>query len=162
MVRFVPLRHQVEVDPGSGESIVPAVYDNWGIHFLYPDNWTVDETESEGEKSVTVQSPGGAFWSITLHERQADPALLATAALEALQVEYHDSEFEAVEDQVAGQTIVGFDFSFFYLDFTNTAVIRAFQMPSASCLLLCQAEDHELEELGKVFHAITTSLLAPS
>lgn len=141
---------------------MPGVYDKLGIRFLYPDNWTLDEDEAlHGNQSVTVQSPGGAFWSIALHPPTTDPDELASAALEALQAEYPQSEVETVTDRLADQMIGGYDFHFFYLDFVNTALIRGFRTPSASCLVLCQAEDREFVELGPVFRAITTSLLIP-
>ena len=140
---------------------MPGVYDKMGIRFLYPDNWTLDEDEAlQGNRSVTVHSPGGAFWSITLHAADTDPAELAQAALEALQSEYPESESEEVFEQIGPQSIAGYDFSFFYLDFVNTALIRGFRTPSASCLVLCQTEDRELDALGPVFQAITTSLLS--
>jgi hypothetical protein len=140
---------------------MPATYEKLGVHFLFPDNWTLDEEESlEGIKSVTVQSPGGAFWSLALHAIETDPNQLAIAALAALRAEYQDSESEAVSEQIGGQMVSGYDLNFFYLDFTSTALIRGFRTPTASCLVLCQAEDRELAELAPVFRAITTSLLA--
>lgn len=139
---------------------MPAVFDKLGIRFLYPDNWTLDEDDAlGGNQAVSVHSPGGAFWSITLSPESANPAELAAAALRTLQAEYPDSESEPVSDEIAGRTVAGYDVNFFYLDFTNTAVIRAFRTGSASCLLLCQAEDREFESLAAVFRAITTSLL---
>ena len=141
---------------------MPAVYEKMGIRFLYPENWTLDEQAAlEGEQSVTVHSPGGAFWSITLHDAQTDPAELANAALEALESEYQDSESEAVDEEIAGHEILGYDLNFFYLDFTNTAWIRGFRDRRHTYLVLCQAEDRELEAVGQVFRAITASLLAP-
>jgi hypothetical protein len=142
---------------------MPGVYDKMGIRFLYPDNWALDEDDAlHGNRSVTVHSPGGAFWSITLHAAGTDPDALAQAALDALKSEYPESESEAVSEKLGGQSIAGYDFRFFYLDFVNTALIRGFRTPGASCLVLCQAEDREFNELGPVFRAITTSLLAPS
>jgi hypothetical protein len=139
---------------------MPGTFENLGIRFLYPDNWTLDEEDSlDGNKSVSVQSPGGAFWSIVLHPRDVDPHLLAKAALDALQAEYPDSEAEPVSEQIGGRAIDGYDVSFFYLDFTNSALIRSFRTASASCLVLCQAEDREFNQLSSVFRAITTSLL---
>lgn len=139
---------------------MPAEYEKLGIHFFYPDNWTLDEAEAlDGYQTVTVYSPGGAFWSIVLHPLTTDPSQLSTAALEALQNEYADSESEPVSEQIAGQAISGYNLSFFYLDFTNTALIRGFRTATASCLLLCQAEDREFDEIGPVFRAMTTSLL---
>ncbi|MEX0977821.1 MAG: hypothetical protein WDZ48_03160 [Pirellulales bacterium] len=140
---------------------MPAVYEKMGIHFLYPDNWTLDEQEAlEGNRSVSVYSPGGAFWSIVLHATTTDPDELAAAALETLRAEYDDAESEKVSEQIAGQPISGFDVHFYYLDLTNTALIRGFRTATDSCLVLCQAEDRELERVAMVFRAITTSLLA--
>lgn len=141
---------------------MPAVYDKLGIRFLYPDNWTLDEQEAlEGNRSVSVYSPGGAFWSIVLHPKGTDPGDLAAMALATLKEEYADSEAEPVSEQVGGQSIRGYDLNFFYLDLTNTALIRGFRTATASCLILCQAEDREFEDLAAVFRAITTSLLVP-
>jgi len=140
---------------------MPAVYEKMGIRFLYPDNWTLDEQEAiEGNRSVSVYSPGGAFWSITLHARSADPGELAATALATLKAEYEHTEAEPVSEQISGRSISGYDLSFFYLDLTNTALIRGFRAADASCLVLCQAEDREFERVAPVFRAITTSLLA--
>lgn len=139
---------------------MPAVFDKLGIRFLYPDNWTLDEDDAlKGNEAVTLYSPGGAFWSITLHPLSTDPGDLATTALQTLKTEYADSESEPASQLVAGHTLKGFDVNFFYLDLTNTALIRAFRLSDATCLVLCQAEDREFAQLGPVFDAITTSLL---
>jgi hypothetical protein len=132
-----------------------------GVRFLYPDNWVLDEEDTPGgNPSVTVQSPGGAFWSLAIHSPTTDPDELAQAALKALKAEYQDSESEAVTERIGDRSIDGYDFHFFYLDFVNTAIVRGFRTPNASCLVLCQAEDREFDELGVVFRAITTSLLS--
>lgn len=140
---------------------MPGVYEKMGVRFLYPENWTLDEEEAQhGTISVTIYSPRGAFWSLVVHPTSTDPKALANAALKTLQAEYPDSEAEPVSEQIGGRSISGYDLNFFYLDFTNTAAIRGFRTASASCLVLCQAEDREFVELAPVFRAITTSLLA--
>jgi hypothetical protein len=139
---------------------MPAVFDKLGIRFQYPDNWTLDETEAlEGNETVTVYSPGGAFWSIVIHPRGQSPAVLAEAAVKALRQEYEGIESEPVEETIAGQRIEGFDLNFFYLDLTSTAQVRSFGTDEATYLLLCQAEDREFAEIGPVFRAMTRSLL---
>lgn len=144
-----------------GGRLVPAVYDKLGIRFLYPDNWTIDEQEAlEGNRSVAVYSPGGAFWSIALHAPDTDPEQLAATALATLQEEYAEAEFEPVVEEVEDYQLTGYDLNFFYLDLTNTALIRGFRTGDATCLVLCQAEDREYEQVEPVFRAITTSLLA--
>lgn len=139
---------------------MPAVFEKLGIRFLYPDNWIVDEEDAlRGNMAVTVYSPGGAFWSIALHPLATDPSELTRSALQAIQSEYEHSESEPATQVVAGQELKGYDVSFFYLDLTNTALIRGFRLRDATCLFLCQAEDRELAQVGAVFDAITTSLL---
>lgn len=139
---------------------MPAVYDKMGIRFMYPDNWTLDEQEAvSGNRSVSVSSPGGAFWSIVVYALDTDLDQLAATALEALKTEYDGVESEAVNEQIAGQEVSGYDANFFYLDLTNTALIRGVRVPGANCLVLCQAEDRELQQIDGVFRAITTSLL---
>jgi len=141
---------------------MPAVYDKMGIRFLYPENWTLDEDEAlHGDQTVTVYSPGGSFWSVALHAPSVDPRDLAAAALKTLKEEYRDSEAVPVTEQIGQQSLSGYDLSFFYLDFTNTALIRGFRTHSATLLVLCQAEDREYATMAPVFRAITTSLLTP-
>jgi hypothetical protein len=142
---------------------MPAVYEKLGIRFLYPDNWTLDESEAlAGNRSVTVYSPGAAFWSIVLYGPDASTADLAAEALRSLQGEYEDAEAEPASDEIAGQTLKGYDVNFFLLDLTNTALIRSFRAGDNTCLVLCQSEDRELVTAGPVFRAITTSLLTPA
>jgi hypothetical protein len=140
---------------------MPAVYEKMGIRFLYPDNWILDERDAlQGQNSVSVYSPEGAFWSIVLHARSTDPRQLTLAALKALQEEYAESEVESVYESIAGQEMTGYDLNFYYLDLTNTALIRGFRTPLATCVILCQAEDREFKRVEPVFRAITTSLLS--
>ena len=138
---------------------MPGVYDKMGIHFLYPENWTLDEEDAAGEASVTVYSPGGAFWTISLHERSVDPKRLAETALDSLKAVYEEFEAEPVTETVAGRELTGYDANFYCLDLTNTAQIRAFRNSVASCIILSQAEDRELVTAEPVFRAITTSLV---
>lgn len=138
---------------------MPAVFDKLGIRFLYPDNWTLDEQEAiSGNSSVTLYSPGGAFWSIAVYGPEVEPSELAIEAMQTLKADYEGAEAEPASDEISGQTLKGYDLNFFYLDLTNTAVIRAFRWLGLTCLVLCQAEDREFAAAGPVFRAITTSL----
>jgi hypothetical protein len=139
---------------------VPKTYDRVGLRFQYPDNWTLDETEAlSGEPSISVYSPGGAFFSVALHPRNAHPRKLADAALTAMQEEYEDLESEPVEEVVAGLEAVGHDINFCYLDLTNTATVRCMRRGPHVLVVFCQAEDRDYVELKAVFAAMTHSLL---
>jgi len=140
---------------------MPSQYDKLGIHFQYPDNWTLDEIEArDSGNSVTVYSPGGAFWSITIHPASQSPQELADAALKAMRREYDELDAEPVAETVSGQEMVGWDINFYCLDLTNTAVVRGFSTSRATYLIFCQADDREFDEVEQVFAAITRSLLS--
>jgi hypothetical protein len=140
---------------------MPATFNGLGISFQYPDNWSLDDSDALlGRKSVTVYSPGGAFWSVTVHSASADPAKLAAAVVEALKQEYEGLEAQDAEETIAGQHLIGYDLAFYCLDLTNTAQVRSLQAGNSTYTLYCQAEDREFERVRRVFQAISTALLS--
>ena len=140
---------------------MPAKFEKLGVSFQYPDNWTLDEEDIlAGGKSVTIYSPGGAFWSVALHCHSADPAQLAKAAVDAMKQEYEELEAEQTRQTLAGRELIGYDLNFYYLDLTNTARIRCLRTDQTTLTIFCQAEDREFDQIELVFQAITTSLLS--
>jgi hypothetical protein len=130
-----------------------------GIRFLFPDNWTLDESEVlEGNNTVSVYSPLGAFWSITLHPPGVDPAQVVAAAVAAMRQVYDELDEEPADETFAGREMVGSEMNFYCLDLTNTAVARSFGTPEATYLVFCQSDDREYAEVAPVFEAITRSL----
>jgi len=139
---------------------MPASFTKLGISFQYPDNWTLDEEDAlAGRQSVTVYSPGGAFWSVAVHPPSADPARLAQGALDAMRQEYEQLDAEESREIIAGHQTIGYDLNFFALDLTNTAQVRCWQTDRATYTIFWQAEDREFAQIERVFQAITTSLL---
>lgn len=139
---------------------MPALFNKLGISFTYPENWTLDETETlEGSGSAAVYSPGGAFWSVSVHPPKTPPAELVRAAVTALRETYDELDEEPIEEEIVGHRLVGADVNFYCLDLTNTAVIRAFTAPSCTGLIYCQADDRELSAIEPVFQAMTLSLM---
>jgi hypothetical protein len=143
---------------------MPAKYDRYGLSFQYPENWTLDEEEMEElpeeNHSATVYSPGGAFWTVTVHPRHSDPAKLAKAAVKAMKEEYEGVEVEDAREICLDRELVGHDFNFIYLDLINTAQFRGLQNSKATYTIFCQAEDREFAVIQKVFQAMTVSLLS--
>ncbi len=140
---------------------MPATFDRLGISFQYPDNWTLDEEDAlAGRESVTVRSPGGAFWSVSIHPRSADPAELARTALQTMKQEYQDLDAEQAHEELAGRQLVGFDMNFYCLDLTNTAEVRCVKADRATYTFFAQAEDREFDKVQLVFRAMATSLLS--
>jgi len=139
---------------------MPAKFQRLGISFEYPENWTLDEQDAiAGQRSVTVCSPGGAFWSVAEHPRATEPERLAKAAVEAMKQEYEDVEVEAAQETIAGREMIGYDMHFFYLDFLNAASVRCLRTRRTTYTVFYQAEDRDFDKLHMVFRAITTSFL---
>jgi len=138
-----------------------GVYDKLGIRFQFPTNWHLDEAEAfAGYHSVSVYSPGGSFWSVTVHPTQQSPQRLVDAALKTMEQEYDELDAEAVSESWAGHACVGYDLNFYCFDLTNTAVVRALATEDSAFLILYQADDREFTETEPVFKAISASLLA--
>jgi hypothetical protein len=137
---------------------MPAFFDHLGVRFQYPESWAVETSEDGEGNDVTVYSPEGAFWSLTIRD-QGDPDSLAEEAIAAMQAEYDELDCEDVTDSIAGQPLTAYDLNFYCLDLTNTAHIRAFQRGDRTFLLIWQAEDREFDLVAPIFRAIATSLI---
>lgn len=132
-----------------------------GLAFDYPDNWSVDTTDSAGGRAaVTVYSPEGAFWSVSAHAPGGDPAVLSQAVVAQMREEYRDLDSEAASETVSGRKLTGYDLNFYCLDLTNTASVRTLETTDAIYLFFCQAEDREWDRIAHVFRAMTTSFIA--
>src|SRR5262252_9510938 len=101
---------------------MPALFDKLGIRFQYPENWKLEADDAAaGRQTVSVYSPGGAFWTVMIRRAGDDPERLAREALAAMQKEYEDLESEPASDEIAGTEMSGYDLNFICLDLTNTA-----------------------------------------
>src|SRR5437870_1704872 len=155
---------------------MPATYERSGLYFDYPESWLLEEggqdeeTDDAGEAaepreerdeptSVTVHSPGGAFWTVLKYRGATDPRRYLEASLSAMREEYDDLDVTPAEESLHGHRLTGYDLNFFYLDLTNTAHIRGVKTLGATLLILCQADDREWEQIEDVFEAMTSSLL---
>ena len=140
---------------------MPALFNKLGIAFQYPENWNLDEADIQEErKSVTVYSPtGGAFWMVSVHPRTNEPAKLAADALHAMTQEYEEVESEVASEVVSDFKLVGYDLNFYYLDLTNSAVVRSVRTKHGTLTIFYQGEDREFDQVKPVFLAMTVSLL---
>jgi hypothetical protein len=133
-------------------------FDDGGIRFHYPENWRLEREENDTGWTVSLQSPGTAFMMVCLREDLPTPAQLADAALDALREDYPQLEADDTVDNLAGQPAIGHDIRFISLDLTNTCWTRSFYSSEGTVLVLCQANDLELEEHEPVLRAICKSL----
>ncbi|CAN5416291.1 hypothetical protein BH10PLA2_BH10PLA2_22620 [soil metagenome] len=137
---------------------MPAVFDESGLRFQYPENWKLVKEASEEGWTLIVQSPETAFFLLTLREDSPDPQVLVDTALTALREDYEDLEAESAVDSLAGLPAIGHDIRFFSLDLTNTCWTRSMETEQGTILLMCQCTDLESEINQTVLRAMCSSL----
>lgn len=138
---------------------MPALFHKIGLRFLYPDNWLLDESEAAENETITVYSPGGAFWTVRRHGPKVTPAALVDATLSAMRAEYPEMDAEPLEDTIGPIELLGCEMNFYCLDLTNTARVWALEHDARSLVVFCQADDREWAQVGAIFQAMTTSLV---
>ena len=137
---------------------MPARFETQGLAFSYPDNWQIEEAETEQGWSVTVQSPGTAFLLINVQDDRPSVQEVIDTTLAALREDYPELEAEPSSERIAGRTARGHDIQFFSLDLVNTCWTRCFRTADRTILILCQTSDLELETAEPVFRAIRASI----
>jgi hypothetical protein len=129
-----------------------------GISFDYPEGWRLEREEAEDGWTVSVQSPGTAFLTVTFDAQMPDTRAVAEIVLEALRSDYPNLEARPRVEALGGQMAVGHDIDFFSFDLTNTCWTRSLYTDSGTLLVLAQTNDLELEEYEPVLRAICASL----
>lgn len=138
---------------------MPASYQRSGLRLMYPENWElVDDDVHSIPRVVSLQAPGGAFWSVDIHPFTVDLQELMDAFLDTLRNEYREIEFQRVEESIGSEESHGYDVQFYCLDYVVAAQIRGLRHGHAAYVLTYQAEDREFDQMNLVFRAITASL----
>jgi len=139
---------------------MPSICNALGVSFEYPENWSFEVSDSESEtREVTVSGPETAFWQLSRHEPTVELERLFDEALAALRAEYREIEVWPAAQEVEGRRINGYDVNFYCLDLTVTTWLRGLPTSTGTYLLVCQAEDRELQLVAPVFQAMLVSLL---
>jgi hypothetical protein len=133
-------------------------FDVSGISFQYPDDWSLEQEDTEAGWTASLYSPDTAFMLLSLREDCDDPAQLADETLGALREDYPDLESESCIDTLAGQPAVGHEIHFFSLDLTATCRTRCVLGPTGALLVLCQSGDLDLEAHEPIFDAVCKSI----
>jgi hypothetical protein len=139
---------------------MPAVYQQFGVRFLYPENWEVlDEETADWPRTVTLQSQETGFWTLQVYPPNQDARQAVLAVVESIREVYPDLEVLPAKETIADAEAKGVDIAFFYLDLLVEAKIRCVKAPSGVIVWHYQAESRELDTVEPVFRAIATSLL---
>jgi len=138
------------------------LYDNIGLRFRYPENWTIgEESASEFPLSVSLETPNGGFWTAQVFD-SGDPHEMTMEILKTMREVYKQVEADSTLEQIEPHELSGFDLHFYCLDLLVSASIRALTLPGIakrSLVVMYQAEDREFDRLQPVFFAMLTDLL---
>src|SRR5215217_5608860 len=130
------------------------------ILIRYPDDWsaeTVEDPESGGW-TVTVSSPGTAFFMMSLQPDANDSGDLSDQTLETLKSEYKEFEAEEVMETICGLPAIGFNADFLTLDTTISCRVRCLNTFAGPLLLLSQVSDLDRDQNDPELRAIVASL----
>ncbi|MDR0870846.1 MAG: hypothetical protein LBN39_08650 [Planctomycetaceae bacterium] len=141
-------------------------YDRNNLYFVYPSNWSIDESEMETpEGTVQLSNGGGAFWLLKKYPFGTNPDDVARSVIKIMQQEYDDIEIDRFDKIVFDKNITGFEMTFFYLDLMNSAQVLCFEQDgimyavfwqTGNQLIILPEEDAPTD---RVLEAITLSLL---
>lgn len=134
---------------------MPKTFDDYGVSILFPDNWTSDEDQES--QAVTIESPEGAFLSVTRFEGDDLQSPLEEAK-QTMQQEYEEVEEEPFDRKIGDFQFEGVTQRFVYLDLIVTSHLIAFQHNGANYLVQIQAEDGDMTKHSQVFDAMLLSI----
>ena len=133
-------------------------YSGHGIRFSYPPFWDVSEDRSDDQISISVESPGTSFWTITLFLQNPSPEHVLRTAVAAFQDEYEELDTYPAEATIARRRASGMNLEFVSLELINSAYLRAFRTGRYTILVMYQGTDHELEDTRAMLEEMTASL----
>lgn len=146
-----------------GVVFVVATFNRAGVQFDYPENWSIiDDQFTDAARVVSLESPGGAMWTLQVTAEWTSPWKLAQQVVETLRGEYENVESESVEETIDNVEVVGYDMHFYCLDFVVAAKARSFYSGGKTFVVWYQAEDRDFDGLEPVFFAMMTSLIRKS
>src|SRR4051812_31239941 len=126
-----------------------GTYDDHGIRFRYPADWSVEVTDEDSVTTVALHAPDGlAFGLVTVDDSRPAPITVAEQALEAMREEYPALDASPAEESIGGHRAVGHDVEFISLDMTNACAIRCFRTDRRTVLVFGQWSDLEADDAG--------------
>lgn len=138
-----------------------AVFEQHGLRIQYPENWTLQQGQAEGQGlELQIVAPSGAFWSLLAFARQNEGEPLMQEILGNLEEQYDSVETSAVQESMGGFEASGHDTFFFYLDLLVANRMRCLSAGEHRFLIIWQAENRDFDNIEPVFQAITVGFLA--
>ncbi len=137
---------------------MPATFDDFGLRFLYPDNWK--ELSRDGDESgrgVTLEMPSGGLFSVTKYDEPQVPQALLDRFASTMKAEYPEGEVESVLP-TSSPTDEAMEFCFYYLDLLVVARIIVMSFIEQTIVVQIQAESRDFDAGEPVFAAMLKSI----
>jgi hypothetical protein len=136
---------------------MPGTFEDFGLRFLYPDNWKVGGREEDSRcEGVTLDLPAGGFFSVTRYFDQSKPESLLDEIAAAMKIEYPEIETDPIG--VSDEDDFFVESRFYYLDLLVISRVTAIEAGDDIIVVQSQAESREFDASEKVFDAIIRSL----
>ena len=156
-----------------------AEYNENGIYFAYPSNWSVqnsilNETEKDVTQddlliedvaeTITVTDPYGSFWMLAIYPGGTCADTAAKKILKTMMSEYKKLENEPIKKYIADRILHGYEMHFVFLVLTSTALVLGFEENDKTYIVYWQTCDRlaitdENICCEDVFEAITHTFL---
>lgn len=133
-------------------------YHGHSVSFRYPSGWELLEESHGEERTITLQTAGASFWTVTVFADRPEPERILESVLAAYREDYEDLDIYQSPETPGLLPAASADLDFVYLDLVNSVSIRALQAEDVSVVVIYQGTDHELEFLREKFEAVTESL----
>jgi hypothetical protein len=135
-----------------------TLYEDDILQFQYPENWMIERQETDEGWTISVQSPGTAFFLISYYMERPEVNEVLKTALQALQQDYPELETEPFSEKWQQHATRGYDITFFSLDTVNQCQLRALRTSKATILLLSQSSSFDNSTHLAVLDAIRVSM----
>lgn len=138
---------------------MPASFDSIDLKFLYPENWVELPRDDDAADGVTLELPGGGFFSIEkVHDRRPAEVIL-DELVESVGQAYQDAEHEPVPLDPAIVPPHQFDASaaeirFYFLDLLIVSRLILITRRDARYVIQAQAESRDFDANLPVFDAV--------
>lgn len=138
---------------------MPATFDDFGIRFLYPDNWIVAARAGDSAtQGVTLELPSGGFFSIEQADTEISEDELLDQVAKTVSNEYDEVERETIELDDAQLSERAIELRFYYLDLLIVSRIVLISAGNQRLLVQIQAESRDFDANELVFGAIFKQL----
>jgi len=108
------------------------------FRFLYPPNWSVEESGDVDARMVEVESPDRMAWLSIRVQGDRNPDEMLQEALDTMTAEYDGLQSDSVEAAIDGRAARGYDLEFISFDFPVGGMIRTIDTPEGTMLVMGQ------------------------